>query len=62
MIVKRNIDFQCPLKNGDEENTQGQLLQNTHAKLIIVFFLFFSLQLLVQFNPIWLLFFNEEKE
>lgn len=52
MIVKRNIDFQCPLKNGDEENTQGQLLQNTHAKLIIVFFLFFSLQLLVQFNPI----------
>lgn len=52
MIVKRNIDFQCPLKNGDEENTQGRLLQNTHSKLIIVFFLFFSLQLLVQFNPI----------
>lgn len=41
MIVKRNIDFQCPLKNGDEENTQGRLLQNTHSKLIIVFFCFF---------------------
>lgn len=38
MIVKWNIDFQCPLKNGDEDNTQGQLLQNTDLKLIIVFF------------------------
>lgn len=53
MIVKWNIDFQCPLKNGDEDNTQGQLLQNTDLKLIIVFFL----QMLVQFNPIWLLLF-----
>lgn len=32
MIVKWNIDFQCPLKNGDEENTQGQLLQNTQTQ------------------------------
>lgn len=32
MIAKWNIDFQCPLKNGDEENTQGQLLQNTQTQ------------------------------
>lgn len=55
-----NIDFQCPLKNGDEENTQGQLLQNAHSKLIIILIIF--LQLLVRFKPIWLLFFNEEEE